>query len=267
MPPPVYPIVLTGSTGFIGTAVRTELLRRGLEVSVFHRSQLEKFDAPAGSVCIHVAGNNNSRMTEAEFEEERCIALELLDRLLAIRPGKIVLVSSAVVYGEYPQSILDETLSPLAMTPYARIKIELEGRLVSGRDCVARLANVFGPGMPDGNVLSDVLSQARSKDPIRLKGLKHVRDFVFVEDVARALVDLALRNCSGIFNVASGMGTSVYEIAQVLSDACGAREIKGDDRTSSHLVLDIQKISSELGWQPRVPLLQWLKEEIQERLK
>jgi dTDP-L-rhamnose 4-epimerase len=96
--------------------------------------------------------------------------------------------------------------------------------------------------------------------PIIYEDGRQTRDFCFVEDIARAnlLVASDDRANGGIFNVGSGVGTAIGDLAQFLAkmfDVAIAPEFPGAFRPGEirHLTSDISRIAA-LGWQPRVPL-------------
>jgi dTDP-L-rhamnose 4-epimerase len=96
--------------------------------------------------------------------------------------------------------------------------------------------------------------------PIVYEDGRQTRDFCFVEDIARANLCVATdaRADGGVFNVGSGVGTAIGDLARVLADALGVPvmpEFPGEFRPGEirHLTSDITRIAA-LGWRPRVPL-------------
>ena len=96
--------------------------------------------------------------------------------------------------------------------------------------------------------------------PVVYEDGQQTRDFCFVTDIARANLLAATddRADGGIFNVGSGVGTAIGDLARLLAGALGvaiAPEFPGEFRPGEirHLTSDIGRIAA-LGWQPRVPL-------------
>ncbi|MBI4550167.1 MAG: NAD-dependent epimerase/dehydratase family protein [Candidatus Omnitrophica bacterium] len=161
---------------------------------------------------------------------------------------------------------------PLAgETPYALSK-EFEERfsLAAGRDlgipvAALRYAVTYGPRQslfnPYTGVVSIFSTRIQNQLPPHLyEDGRQTRDFVYVEDVARANL-LALEH-SGIrdaaFNVGTGRSTSVGDLASNLAVIYGKKispEFSGDFRTGDvrHIVLDPGKIRS-FGFEPKVSL-------------
>jgi dTDP-L-rhamnose 4-epimerase len=108
--------------------------------------------------------------------------------------------------------------------------------------------------------------------PVIYEDGRQTRDFCFVEDVARANLHVAMDDHANgeVFNVGSGIGTAISELAALLAEILGVPllpEISGEFRPGEirHLTSDITRIAS-LGWQPRVSLaagigryLEWIR--------
>lgn len=129
---------------------------------------------------------------------------------------------------------------------------------------VLRLQNVYGPGQsltnPYTGIVSLFVQLARRGDviPVYEDGLI-VRDFVFIDDVATALV-LALQERAGerVYDVGCGEPTTILQLARLIADHYGAPEPEvngrfrhGDVRAASG---DIAATRARLGWSPAVPV-------------
>ncbi|MFT4188384.1 MAG: NAD-dependent epimerase/dehydratase family protein [Aeromicrobium sp.] len=127
-----------------------------------------------------------------------------------------------------------------------------------------RYQNVFGPGQsltnPYTGILSIFSTLIRQGKGINIfeDGLES-RDFVFIEDVVRATAQAALdaRADGQIFNVGSGMGTTVSTVVEELQRAYGREvpvEVTGNFRLGDirHNVADLSRIRDALGFEPQV---------------
>lgn len=250
--------VVAGASGFIGSAVCRELERRGLSFARLRRDSPIPNDPSA--ICIHLAGESRA----GEYERPDSILAEE-DLKLAIRLSEmykyIVFGSSALVYG--PMVTEDPVLFSESdqVTPpnrYARSKQTLEALFLRSEHAVVRLANVYGPGMSGVNVFSDIMAQLKKPEPLALRDLRPVRDYVWIDDVAIGLVDIALAGVSGVYNLGTGIGTSVGEVARefLIADGQHSREVIGKDerRPVNRLVIDSSKLESSVGWKPIVDL-------------
>lgn len=87
---------------------------------------------------------------------------------------------------------------------------------------IARLSNVVGPGETNPHVLPDICDYLRHGDSLPLGNTTPVRDYVFVEDVATALVGLLESNVSDIqVNVSTGNSYSVADLVECLARITG----------------------------------------------
>ena len=175
--------------------------------------------------------------------EEPRLALEVLvdgtfDVLeAAAREGvrKVVAASSASVYGLAEQFPTAEDHHPYANdTLYGAAKVFNEGLLrsfhaMSGLDYVAlRYFNVYGPRMDVHGLYTEVLVRwmeriAEGKPPLIFGDGRQTMDFVYVEDIARANILAAEADVTDdVFNVASGVETSLAGLAQQLLEVMGS---------------------------------------------
>ncbi|HEX2170999.1 MAG TPA: NAD-dependent epimerase/dehydratase family protein [Dehalococcoidia bacterium] len=155
--------------------------------------------------------------------------------------------------------------SVYALTKYVQERLTLTLAPAYGMEGVAlRLWNVYGPGQALSNPYTGVLAIFASRihngqPPVIFEDGHQRRDFVHVEDVARAFV-LALeheRAPGQVFNVGSGQDRSVREVAELLAGAMGRPdllpEIAGKARVGDirHCLADIGRIRDELGYEPK----------------
>ncbi len=133
---------------------------------------------------------------------------------------KIVFTSSAAVYGEPEYVPIDVDHPTRPKSPYGLSKL-YEERLLKqfseeyGYDlAVLRLFNVYGEGQEKGlfGALRRAIETGRT---FRIFGDgEQVRDYIYVGDVARAILDVAMKGTTGTMNVASGVGVTVNQIVE-----------------------------------------------------
>ena len=265
--------VVTGASGFIGRAATLALARNGVAVlavsrrgvdfdvhvqGVIVKSYAELQPPSADSVLLHLAeprdiGNADS--SSATYLAERGA---ILAELLAKGWGHAVYVSSSAVYGsENPAPhCADEAVSPHGA--YAQAKLACERQVLAQGGAVARLSNVYGPGMAPNNVVADILRQIPGSGPIVVRDRKPVRDYLWVDDAADGLAMLALSRKPGVFNFGTGKGTSVEDLARLASAQAheSVRPVVSSAKIEyeSRQVLNISDTIAKLGWKPRVSL-------------
>lgn len=152
--------------------------------------------------------------------------------------------------------------SVYAISKYVQEQLTLTLAPAYGMEGVAlRLWNAYGPGQALSNPYTGVLAIFASRlhngqRPMIFEDGLQRRDFVHVEDVARAFV-LALRHpraVGQVYNVASGQDRTVMEVATDLAHAMGRAdllpEVTGKTRSGDirHNIADLSKIRDELGF-------------------
>lgn len=190
---------------------------------------------------------------------------------------RLVLASSAAVYGDDPTVPKRESMVPQPRSPYALTKLDGEfycehyarrGRI---RTACARFFNVFGPRQrPDSAYAAAVpgfITRALQGVPLVIYGDgEQTRDFVYVGDVVDGLMHLAQRaELGGAFNVGYGVATTVNHLAQEICRLTGSSspcqyqpERPGDVR---HSVAAVERIRAT-GWRPRYSLETGLAETV-----
>lgn len=233
---------------------------------------------------IHLAGlypgsGPGGREPLALFEANTRLTAQLLDACARAEVGRFLLASTASVYGR--QKGQEEGLSdrlpehrPLnARSPYPASKIAAEALV----RCYAadgslnasslRLFNVYGPGQPEANVVSVLCRQVVGSGPVRLIDDRPVRDFIYAEDAARAL--LAAAECKhplpDAINIGSGQGVSIGDLGRLAMELAGRSDgILADNESSldsiTGFVAGTELAEKVLGWRPRVPLREGLEQ-------
>lgn len=151
----------------------------------------------------------------------------------------------------------------------------LLGKMYNIPTVVLRGFNVYGPRQSLSNPYTGVtaifISRLKNNQPavVYEDGLQ-TRDFVSVHDIVEGLV-LAMENGKAnyqMFNIGSGYGTTILEIAQILSkllEKTGLISVNGEFRKNDirHCFADTSKAKNLLGWKPKITLGEGLKELIE----
>lgn len=218
------------------------------------------FQAPAVYARVHTGGTAN--LVEA-----------------CIRGGvaRLVLVSSAEVYGAPPRNPVDEDAPYAPRSPYAAAKIGAEafvraGAAAAGFEAViCRPFLVYGPGMASASLIGSLIDQARRSQVIEVRDPRPVRDYCYVDDLVIALMaacEVTLPEPVRVYNLGSGTGLSVYGLAErILAMRWGGgtvRVAEAADRPRAaeilELVSDCRRAARELGWRAETPLDRGLAE-------
>ena len=301
-------VLVTGGAGFIGSHVADAYLAAGYSVTVlddlstgrrenvppaarFLRADVGSTEARdlladgGFTVLNHHAAQMDVRVSVTDPAlDARINLLGLLNLLEGARRGgvrRVVFASSGgVVYDERGRLPHREEAGKLPVSPYGVSKMASEYYLVAyaglyGLEVVSlRYANVYGPRQnPHGEagVVAIFGSRVRAGKALTVFGDgEQTRDYVFVEDVARA--NLAATRApvsapesidSAAFNVGTGVETSVNQLARLMLEvAARTVPITREPARAGELLrsaLDCAKAARAWDWRPAVSLTQGLK--------
>jgi GDP-4-dehydro-6-deoxy-D-mannose reductase len=281
---------VTGSGGFVGSHLVPYLRRLGDDVVTLDRSSAEPVDVTdthlvrdvlrrsRPDAMYHLAGLSHVGQSwdapETVFRVNAQGALSVLRACADVGVERVLVVGSADVYGEVDPAELPitEEAPVRPITPYGASKaaadvLALQAFLGDGLGALrVRAFNHTGPGQSPSMVvpglahrIADAERSGGSK--ISVGSLDVVRDLCDVRDVVRAYRLLVERGTPGdAYNVCSGRGVSVREIAEALlamSDA--PLELVVDPQLVRpvdvpRLVGSPAKLCATTGWQPEIPL-------------
>lgn len=303
--------MVIGGAGFIGSHLVSELLNVSMEVCVYDNFFTGKKEfLPVGEKGLSVVSGDildtgGLMRAMGDFLPERVVHLAALhyipycnahplETLRVNAEGtqsviecarrhsavikKLVFASSAAVYpiGEGPNRE-DGPVMPTDVYGISKACGEELVRLFSKESGVPsvslRMFNVYGPKETNPHVLPEIFGQLRENGRLTLGNIYAKRDFVYVKDVAAAIIMLAgtegEASC-GAFNIGTGAEHSVAEIIDVVRNILGRpievvideRRLRDVDRM--HLVADVSRMRGSFGWSPRYDLHSGLRRSMQE---
>lgn len=227
-------------------------------------------------VVLHFIGTTvpQSSMNDIHFDiETNLLPTVRLLELMRSRPGQRLVYASSggTVYGiapearPLPESALTEPISSYGISKLSIEKyIRLFGYNYGLPHVVLRFANPFGEsqytGRPQGAVGVFLHKLMHGEEIVIWGDGSVVRDYIYEEDVALAVeAVLALPHItSGVYNVGTGVGTTLNELLHIARMASGIDCNVCYDPSRSfdvpYNVLDISRITGETGWTPRYSL-------------
>ena len=288
--------VVTGGAGFIGSHVAEALVERGDEVHVLdslatgsrekvpagaelhlgdiRRDDAALFDSVRPELCVHLAAQADvgTSVERPDYDAEVNVLGTVRVLEAARRHGTQVILASTggAIYGECEGPAGEE--SPRRpLSPYGVSKLAAEeylaayNRLYGTEHVSLRYGNVYGPRQdPHGEagVVAIFLGRLAEGERARIFGDgSQTRDYVYAGDVARAT--LAAVGKKGVFNVGTGVETSVLDLYEL------CRRVAGSELEAEHAearlgelqrsVLDVTRAERELGWRPEVELEEGLR--------
>ena len=314
-------LLITGGAGFIGSTLAKEAQKSGWKVRVLDnlstgfketadnlaengvevligdiRDQNILDKAMEGCTAVaHLAAQVSVPLSVEYPKETMSVNVHGTDLVIqsSISHGieRLVMASSAAVYGEAETLPLQEEEAGQVLSPYAESKWINETQILEARKkglCATalRFFNVYGVGQrPDGAyaavipTFADMMAQG-SAPQINGDGL-HTRDFVHVRDVCSALLTLVQDDWKSekhhVFNVATQTKITLLDLIGAINKAlhrsmANFKEIvptHGPERIGDirHSMADISRIKATLGWRPMVEFEDGIEELVGERLR
>lgn len=281
-------VLVTGSSGLLGSACCDVLKSRGHEVlttsRVDLRSVTDTFWALNGlspDAIIHcaarVGGVKANRDNPVEFlEDNLAINSNVIKVAHMIGVKKLINIGTSCLYPKNaPVPVKEESLLTGPFEPdveaYAVAKLAAYSLCKAyshqyGRNYVTVCpANLYGPGDnygPSGHVLPSLIRKAfdakRLGGPIKVWGDgSAVREFLYSRDAAEAIVTVLESDTNyDLVNIGTGVGTTIWELAGTIASIVGVNEIKWQPSEPTGIqrkTFDISRIT-ELGWSPKTKL-------------
>jgi len=240
--------LVTGGCGFIGSHTIDLLIKNGYEVlsvdiapdknrikssakyikiNILSKNLSDIFKKFSPEIVFHFAANINLRSSIENPEKDAKVnilgTINVLEACRKYNVKKIIYSSSAAVYGNPKYLPVDENHLTKPESPYGVSKlvgemyIKLYNKLFGLDYAILRYSNVFGPRQNikgDAGVIPIFIKKIlKNQSPIIFGDGKQTRDFIFVEDVARANF-LAINWKNDVYNISSSKEISVLDIFQ-----------------------------------------------------
>jgi UDP-glucose 4-epimerase len=287
--------LVLGGNGFIGSHIVDQLLAEGHHVRVFDKYE-EYYRKPIPSVDYHYGDfGNRGLLMEAltdmdivfhligttlpktsnddpafDVQSNVIETLFLLEQCLRQKVKKVIFISSGgTVYGTPKYLPIDEQHPTDPVVSYGITKLTIEKyllmfqRLYGLQTTILRVSNPIGQRQRVETAQGAVtvfLHHALHGQPIEIWGDGSVtRDYIYIDDVARAFArSVEYSGTHSVFNISSGIGTSLNELVSMIGDVLGRRidcrylESRPFDVPVSILSNALAK--DQLGWAPQVTL-------------
>lgn len=278
-------ILVTGSSGLVGTALTSALQAKGADVVCFdvrargrawgdvrNRDHLHEVIARVDGI-VHLAAV--SRVIWGERDPALCWATNVdgLRNVIeaaaaSVRAPWLIFASSREVYGQPDRLPADEDCPLHPINVYGRSKVEGE-RLVEQartrlRACTVRLSNVFGSTADHADRVVPAFARAAALgQELRVDGFDHTFDFTHIDDVTRGIVALAELLAAGNplpppIQFVTGRATTLGELATLAirfgQPGSRIRAAASRDFDVARFVGTSARAKALLGWRPLVRL-------------
>ena len=278
-------VFVTGGAGFIGTHLCKKLasLHKVTVYDNFSNSNKENFPALENVTLIVGDILDNSKLLDSMKNHDVVIHLaaktdvidsiinpddtfqtnvqgsqNVLDSCKFNRISKIIVTSSAAVYQTSYKPVTEASIvEPLS--PYGQSKLDMEKITMQSKIdyTILRLFNVYGDGHTSGVITNFKKNILENKPLIIFGDGKAIRDFIHIDDVVNGII-ISIKSTSGIYNIASGNGTSIGDLAKLFiklfeknSEIIYKSARKGEIIYS---VANIDKSQKELGFHTKISL-------------
>lgn len=289
-------ILVTGSSGFIGKHLYTDLKRSGYNViptdihkdasqdtvvldlvdsrgveNIFNKN---KIDAVI-HLAAYVPSKFNNRECSKAFITNITSTQNLLESFSKTKAIKFVNISSIGVYGIVSQKTVTEKTIPNPGNLYCISKLITEKLCQQYSNqhkkyiTSLRIAAPYGPGQSKNTVVSGFIKNAQEGKNIEIFGKGERRqNFIYISDIIDAIKCALNYNGSGIYNIGSKKSYSTLELAQIVQKIVSNNKSKivytkeNDLQESYQINLDITKAKKELSFTPTYSLRQGVAEYI-----
>jgi len=298
-------VFVTGGAGFFGATLVASLLKKNYQVIIFDNfsnsseekispllakgAKLVKGDITDyksienaiddSDTVIHLAASINVEESILNPEKTHNVnvdgSINVFRACVANKVRKIIVASSAAVYGDSKNLPVSENSSTNPISPYGKSKLNMEKHIQkfsqdNNFDCILlRFFNIYGKGQSDayaGVITKFMKNISENKQLVIFGDGSNTRDFIAIEDVIDSIHN-TISNLDGkrgtCYNIASGRHVSIKELAELMLSISGKKlEIKYEPPKKGdipHSQANIDLAKKELDFHPKISLKEGLE--------
>lgn len=286
-------ILVTGSSGTIGTRLVENLLLSGHEVfgvdvvpnvwndDIQKRTVIADLRDKEATLAllpkdidlvIHLAANArvfnlvvDPSLARDNFE----MTFNVLEFARATGVKKVIFASSRETYGNSEQIVHAEgdVRLDLCESPYTASKLGGEALIHAYRNCydidfvIFRFSNVYGMYDRSDRVIPLFISLCRKGEDLVVYGEEKLLDFTYIDDCIGGIISVvedfdAVKN--EVYNLAYGEGTLIVDVARMVQKHIGSdnKLVIQENRTGevTRYIADITKAKNTFGYNPKTPI-------------
>jgi nucleoside-diphosphate-sugar epimerase len=281
--------VVTGGAGFIGNRIVRSLLKNNHSVTIIdnlstgkienlkdvqNKIEFIKTDIRNYEYLEKIIKNYDGIFHEAaltlvqesftkqkEYNDVNVTGTENIFKIAQKNNIKVVYASSSSIYGDVKKIPISESFSKNPINPYGITKLKDEELAIK----YSKLGLKVGQTGSYAGVITKFINRLKKKQAPQINGNgEQIRDFIFVDDIADANITAMNSSVnSGFFNIGSGIGTTIKQLANDLIEVSGEKVnpiysnvLEGDVKFSQ---ADISLTEKMLQWKSKTKLIEGLK--------
>lgn len=291
-------VLVTGATGFIGRHSLPRLLESGYEVHavggqrspeapsrdiVWHRADLLEPDEVISLVAkvqpthlLHFAWYAVPGKYWTAPENLAWVRATVnLMQMFSDRGGRRAVMAGSCAEYDWKFDYCSELFTPCRpATLYGACKhgtqvlLDAWSRQAGLSSAWGRIFFLYGPGEYPSRLVPSVINSLLRNEPALCTHGNQVRDFMYVEDVAAAFVELLGSDVKGTVNIASGVSAPLKEVIHAIADHLNKRDlvrlgaVPAPAGEPDALIADVGRLRDEVGFRPRYGLKQGISQTI-----
>ncbi len=290
-------ILVTGGTGFIGKPLLDSLIENVKEVQILNLTKsssnsilknIEFFNCDLSvpetyynkvndfkpQIVIHLAWEGIPNFSLDLCSKNILSSIKLIEVVSKLDSCKKIIITGSCFEYNNKIGVCVETdfVTPKDYFTFAKKTIlsflELECTKNNKVYIWARLFYVYGPNQRKGSLIPTLINTLKSGKCPELNTPKNANDFIHVNDVANAIMNMSINNIeSGIYNLGSGVTTTVSDVSKIVE-----MSLFGKDAFTNELIektkstektvdfnADITKSIESLNWTPKIGIIEGIK--------
>lgn len=291
-------VMVTGGFGFIGRHALKPLLERGYEVHVISS---RPDAAPSKDLQVHQADLLNSASHEALMKKIRpayllhtawytkngqfwsaienaywlSASISLARAFYAEGGQRLLALGTCAEYDWSAGGVcLEGSTAEQPASLYGRFKkftaeaLALLAKHHQGSFAWGRVFFPYGPGEPRQRLVPSVICSLLRNEAAKCSHGRQVRDFIYVEDLGRALAAILDSSWEGIVNLGSGSAVTIGEVVHKIADLLGKRDqvhlgtIPEPEHSPPMILASAKRLTEDLGFRPKYSLQEGLERSI-----